>query len=97
MMKSVEECDLPLSKDVQNVCEFTKDIMKHFMDTEQDNQPKIKYMDHQDHITERMRSILVDWIIEVHFQFKLKVESLFLTINLIDRYLEKIKVTKENL
>ena len=54
-------------------------------------------MDHQDHITERMRSILVDWIIEVHFQFKLKVESLFLTVNLIDRYLEKVKVTKENL
>jgi len=44
-----------------------------------------------------MRSILVDWIIEVHFQFKLKVESLFLTINLIDRFLEKVSVTKETL
>ena len=54
-------------------------------------------MERQEHITERMRSILVDWIIEVHFQFKLKVESLFLTVNLIDRYLEKVNVTKENL
>lgn len=44
-----------------------------------------------------MRSILIDWIIEVHFQFKLKTESLFLTVNLIDRYLERIRVTKENL
>jgi hypothetical protein len=41
--------------------------MKHFIETETDNQPKTKYMDHQDSITERMRSILVDWIIEVHF------------------------------
>jgi G2/mitotic-specific cyclin-B, other len=54
-------------------------------------------MDQQPHITERMRSILIDWIIEVHFQFKLKVESLFLTVNLIDRFLEKQVVTKENL
>ena len=44
-----------------------------------------------------MRSILIDWIIEVHFQFKLKTESLFLTINMIDRYLEKVIVSKENL
>lgn len=44
-----------------------------------------------------MRSILIDWIIEVHFQFKLKTESLFLTVNLIDRYLEKAPVSKENL
>lgn len=44
-----------------------------------------------------MRSILIDWIIEVHFQFKLKTESLFLTINMIDRYLEKKIVTKQNL
>ena len=54
-------------------------------------------MEHQPVITERMRSILIDWIIEVHFQFRLKTESLFLTVNLIDRYLERIRVTKENL
>ena len=54
-------------------------------------------MEHQPYITERMRSILIDWIIEVHFQFKLKTESLFLTVNLIDRYLERMTITKENL
>lgn len=71
--------------------------MTHFLHTESVNQPKVKYMEHQPYITERMRSILIDWIIEVHFQFKLKVESLFLTVNLIDRYLEKMTVSKENL
>ena len=67
------------------------------MRTETNNQPKALYMEQQPQITDRMRGILIDWIIEVHFQFKLKTESLFLTINLIDRYLEKIMVTKENL
>ena len=40
-------------------------------------------------INEKMRGILVDWIIEVHLRFKLKPETLFLCINIIDRYLEK--------
>jgi len=71
--------------------------MHHYLRTEMNNQPKTLYMEHQPQITDRMRGILIDWIIEVHFQFKLKTESLFLTINLIDRYLEKSMVTKENL
>ena len=71
--------------------------MEHYLRTETNNQPKALYMEQQPQITDRMRGILIDWIIEVHFQFKLKTESLFLTINLIDRYLEKIMVTKENL
>jgi hypothetical protein len=71
--------------------------MKHFINTEMNNQPKAKYMEMQPQITERMRSILIDWIIEVHFQFKLKPESLFLTVNMIDRYLEHAMVSKEKL
>ena len=37
-----------------------------------------------------MRAILIDWIIEVHLKFKLLPETLFLTVNLIDRYLEQV-------
>ena len=36
-----------------------------------------------------MRAILIDWLIEVHLKFKLLPETLFLTVNLIDRYLGK--------
>ena len=46
-------------------------------------------MENQEDINEKMRAILVDWLVEVHLKFKLLPESLFLTINLIDRYLEK--------
>jgi cyclin B len=44
-----------------------------------------------------MRAILVDWLIEVHFKFKLLPETLFLTINLIDRYLDKAPVHRTKL
>ena len=40
-------------------------------------------------INARMRSILIDWLVEVHLKFKLMPETLYLTVNLIDRFLEK--------
>ncbi|KAM3131758.1 cell division [Paramecium bursaria] len=45
-------------------------------------------------ITKKMRSILIDWLIDVEFKFKLKPETLFLTINILDRYLGIKQVTK---
>ncbi len=48
-------------------------------------------------INEKMRAILVDWIIEVHLKFKLLPETLFLTISLIDRYLERVQIKRNNL
>lgn len=44
-----------------------------------------------------MRAILIDWLIEVHLKFKLLPETLFLTINLIDRYLEKTVIPRTKL
>jgi cyclin B len=44
-----------------------------------------------------MRAILVDWLVEVHSKFKLLPETIFLTINLIDRYLEKERVSRDQL
>jgi cyclin B len=58
------------------------------------NQVNHTYMQRQDDINEKMRSILVDWLIEVHLKFKLVPESLYLTVNLIDRYLEREQVNR---
>ena len=44
-----------------------------------------------------MRSILIDWLVEVHLKFKLVPESLYLTVNLIDRYLEREQVHRSKL
>lgn len=51
----------------------------------------------QTDINEKMRGILVDWIIEVHLRFKLLPETLFLTVNLIDRFLEKTEIMRTRL
>jgi cyclin B len=42
-------------------------------------------MKKQSDINEKMRGILIDWLIEVHLKFRLLPETLFLTITTIDR------------
>lgn len=59
--------------------------------------PTASYLKSQVHINDKMRSILLDWIIEIHYKFKLRPETLYLTVNLIDRFLEKEICYKENL
>ena len=51
------------------------------------------YMEQQQRIMENVRSTLVDWIIQTHYNFNLLPESLFLTINIIDRYFSKNQIT----
>ena len=47
-------------------------------------------------INERMRTILVLWLVEVQNKFRLSDETLFLTVNLIDRYTSRVPVIREN-
>ena len=43
-----------------------------------------------------MRKVLVDWLVEVHIKFKLLPETLFLTVNFIDRYTEKNDIPRKD-
>ena len=51
----------------------------------------------QAEINDKMRAILVDWLIEVHTKFKLQRETLYITITIIDRYLASHQCTKGEL
>ncbi|CDP00885.1 unnamed protein product [Coffea canephora] len=41
--------------------------------------------------------ILIDWLIEVHYKFELMDETLYLTFNLIDRFLKTVSVVRKKL
>lgn len=45
------------------------------------------YMDSQKELAWTMRGILTDWLVQVHVRFRLMPETLFLAINIIDRFL----------
>jgi len=48
-------------------------------------------------ITGKMRAILVDWLVQVLERYNLAQETLYLTISLVDRYLQEARVPKEEL
>ncbi|KAL7215256.1 hypothetical protein ACSBR1_027425 [Camellia fascicularis] len=75
--------------DVDNelaVVEYVEDIYKFYKLTEGESRVH-DYMDSQPEINSKMRSILIDWLTEVHRKFELIPKTLYLTINIVDRYL----------
>lgn len=77
--------------------EYIEDIMEYFKATESRRLPSPAYMAKQQEISQKMREILVDWLIEVHWKFKLSHETLFLAVNYLDRFLERRAVGKKKL
>ena len=59
--------------------------------------PIIGYMERQSDINEQMRAILIDWLVEVHYRFRLKSETLFQTVWIIDTYLSLVEITRAKL
>ena len=41
-------------------------------------------------VTSKMRTVLINWLAEVHLQFKLMQETLYLTVSIVDRYKQDI-------
>jgi len=59
--------------------------------------PNRDYMMTQAHITWEHRGILVDWLLQLHANYRLHSESLFLCINLLDRFLGSCRVSLDKL
>jgi len=54
------------------------------------------YLDEHEEVNAKMRSILVDWLVQVHKRFKLESDTLYLTIGILDRYLSSCETIKKN-
>ncbi|CAG9796679.1 unnamed protein product [Diatraea saccharalis] len=75
---------------------YIKDIYQYLTELE------IKYAIEPDHlrnqvvITGKMRSTLIDWLVEVQHQFSLELETFHLTVGIIDRYLQAVPNVQRN-
>ena len=73
----------------QNVDEYFEDICEELSKYEEKYLVNPDYMSKQSDINFRMRAILIDWLIDVHLKYKLVPQTMYIAVNLIDRYLEK--------
>ncbi|CAI7632218.1 unnamed protein product [Penicillium glandicola] len=73
--------------DTTMVAEYNDEIFLHLRKKEIDMLPVPDYMARQSELQWSMRSVLMDWLVQVHQRFNLLPETLFLTVNYIDRFL----------
>ena len=70
------------------LCEpYSEAILAYLLAAEQRHGAVREYMPDQPHITAHMRSVLVDWLVDVSHRFKLQPQATFLAVGLLDRYL----------
>ena len=82
----------------QFVSEYAPDIFSFLKEKELAVQIPPNYMSaFQTSLEPRHREILINWISEVYFQLKLLSETLFLTVDIVDRLLSCRTVTKRKL
>ncbi|XP_026187075.1 cyclin-A2 [Mastacembelus armatus] len=94
-MSVVEGEEKPLN--VNEVPEYAAEIHTYLREMEVKTRPKAGYMKKQPDITNSMRAILVDWLVEVGEEYKLQNETLYLAVNYIDRFLSSMSVLRGKL
>eukprot|EP00048_Salpingoeca_helianthica_P002460 m.57548 g.57548 ORF g.57548 m.57548 type:complete len:367 (+) comp12113_c0_seq2:88-1188(+) len=94
----VEDIDMEEADNPMMVAEYVNEIYAYLREVETRNAVGENYMTGvQQEINGKMRGILVDWLVEVHMRFKLLQETLFMTIDIIDRFLAIRNVPRNKL
>ncbi|GLD55709.1 G2/mitotic-specific cyclin-B2-like isoform X1 [Lates japonicus] len=86
-----QDADLP-----QLCSEYVKDIYNYLHVLEVQQAVRANYMQGYE-ITERMRALLIDWLVQVHSRFQLLQETLYLTVAILDRFLQVQPVSRRKL
>ncbi|CAH8516829.1 unnamed protein product [Heterobilharzia americana] len=76
--------------DMATVYPYAGRIFDYLQDRELSLQPlPAHFINSNSEINSRMRYILVNWLVQVHYSYKLQPETLYLCIAIMDRYLMK--------
>ncbi|KAH9277049.1 hypothetical protein BASA83_000567 [Batrachochytrium salamandrivorans] len=74
--------------------EYGFEIYTYMQSMEESTMPQQTLMNEQKEITWKMRRTLLLWLIEVHSEYDLRQETLYLTVNIIDRMCEKCPISR---
>ncbi|KZS92347.1 hypothetical protein SISNIDRAFT_412759 [Sistotremastrum niveocremeum HHB9708] len=81
--------------DTTMVSEYADEILQYMGELEVQTMPNPDYLDTQAELTVNMRFKLVDWIAQVHMRYHLLPETLWIAVNIMDRFLSKRAVSLE--
>uniref|UniRef100_A0A672JQY1 G2/mitotic-specific cyclin-B2 n=1 Tax=Salarias fasciatus TaxID=181472 RepID=A0A672JQY1_SALFA len=96
VLLSVQDVDEQDGDQPQLCSQYVKDIYKYLHELEVQQAVRPDYMRGYE-ITGAMRALLVDWLVQVHSRFQLLQETLFLTVAVLDRFLQVQPVSRRKL
>ncbi|KAJ8287038.1 hypothetical protein GJAV_G00046320 [Gymnothorax javanicus] len=76
--------------------EYVKEIYNYLRQLEVDQAVRPKYLEGRE-VTGNMRAILIDWLVQVQVKFRLLQETMYMTVAIIDRFLQDHPVPKKQL
>lgn len=76
--------------------EYSAEVEEYMYLMEDQTTPSADFIDMQPELQWYMRPYLVDFLIEIHQQFRLRPEVLYLALNIVDRYVSKRVVYKKH-
>ncbi|KAJ1726064.1 G2/mitotic-specific cyclin, partial [Coemansia biformis] len=91
--KDWEDIDADDADDPLMVSEYVSEIIDYMREREMKTMPDEEYMEKQTELTWEMRCVLVNWIVQIHYQLRMLPETLYLAVNLIDRFLSRRQVS----
>ena len=94
-----EEDNIKRYNNIKYSEEYKNDILDNLLQEERELKIIINpnYFSYQPEINDKMRAILIDWLIDVHTKFDFREETLYITIYIIDCYLSIKKIERCNL
>merc|ERR1711990_812388 len=96
MPEGVEDFDRENAEDPQQHSEYAMETFQYYKNREETFRVPDCLQSHHE-INENMRGILVDWLVEVQESFELNHETLYTAVKILDIYMSKMVVNKEDL
>jgi hypothetical protein len=89
--------DINILGDLQFVPEYFEENLRFMIQQESRREMLSCSLSHQKDLSEGMRMILYDWLVDVHLKLRMFPQTLFITCNLIDRFLGKKDINRSKL
>lgn len=93
LLHQIDNIDLKDGENPLLLAEYVNDIYAYLFKLENTFTIRENFLANQMDVTPKMRTVLLDWINEVHNQFSLELETYQMTVSMIDRFLQSTSNT----
>ncbi|XP_052007886.1 G2/mitotic-specific cyclin-B1-like [Xyrauchen texanus] len=96
LLLDIQDVDSADAVDAQMCSEYVQDIYNYLRQLEVTMAIRPCYLEGQE-VSGVMRAVAIDWLMQVQREFKLRQETLFMTVNIIDSFLQNNPLPKKHL